>query len=100
MKTYYAETFDEWWERRGRMIDPEPSVSWEDKRKALAEEAYRSAMAQSGNVVVDVSEEPRRAHFANGRRVEVAADGCLSIGWQEREVQYAPPTMQWPPRDR
>ena len=43
------ETFDEWWARKGRFIDPDTEdVPWFDKRKALAEEAFRAAVAQSG----------------------------------------------------
>lgn len=66
------ETFAEWWNRKGKFIDPDTEdIPWFDKRKALAEEAFRAAVAQSGNYTVDDSVFPRRVQFGNGRVVIV-----------------------------
>ena len=75
--------FEEWWMRMGRFIDPEPSASWEDKRKDLAAEAFAAAKAQSGNYVADDAVDAHKVTFANGRTVQVGADGVLSVGWKE-----------------
>lgn len=75
--------FDEWWMRTGRWLDPEPAVSWHDKRKALMEEAWAAAKAQSGNYVADTAESPHAVTFANGRKVVVGSDGALGVGWDE-----------------
>jgi hypothetical protein len=73
--------FDEWWQRRGRLIDPEPNASWEDKRRDLAAEAFAASKAQSGNYVADTAEAPHEVTFANGRTVKVGDDGSLTVGW-------------------
>lgn len=67
------ETFEQWWERDGRMIDPDFSeVSWYDKRKGLAEAAFNAAKAQSRNYVADEEVMPEKVTFANGRVVYIA----------------------------
>src|ERR1019366_5722957 len=76
--------FDEWWTRRGQYVDPEASVSWADKRKGLAEEAFAAAKAQSGNYVADAPEGAHRVTFANGREVYLGKDGELKVGWANR----------------
>lgn len=66
------ETFDEWWSRAGKLIDPDTEdVSWYDKRKGLAQSAFIAAIAQSGNYVVDDSTFPRHVQFGNGRVVVI-----------------------------
>ncbi len=76
--------FDEWWMRTGRWLDPEPSVSWHDKRKSIMEAAWAAAKAQSGNYVCDKEVEPEVVTFANGRRVKFVGDyGSLEIGWSD-----------------
>ena len=87
------ETFDEWWARKGRFIDPDTEdVPWFDKRKALAEEAFRAAVAQSGNYVVDDSVFPRNVQFGNGRvvvireRVDDPGRFYLGIGSRESTI--------------
>ena len=75
--------FDEWWMRRGWLLDPSPLGSWEDKYKDLAAEAFAAAKAQSGNYVADDAVMPHKVTFANGRTVSVDGDGILSVGWQE-----------------
>lgn len=57
--------FEEWWMRVGRLIDPEPSVNWYDKRKDLMAAAFAAAKAQSGNYVADVEQRPTSVTFAN-----------------------------------
>ena len=81
--------FDEWWQRRGRLIDPEPLASWEDKRRGLAAAAFAAAKAQSGNYVADDAVEPHKVTFANGRTVEVGADGVLQVGWALAALEEA-----------
>ena len=78
--------FDEWWQREGQYLDPDTDdVPWFDKRRALCEYAYRSALALSGNYVADDSVYPQRVDFANGRFVTLQAndDGpYLGVGKQ------------------
>lgn len=72
--------FEEWWTRRGKYVDPEPSVSWYDKRKDLAAEAFAAAKAQSTCYVADTVQAPHKVTFANDRVVEVLPDGTLEVG--------------------
>ena len=73
------ETFDQWWEREGRFFDPDTDdVPWFDKRKALAEKAFASATAQSGNYTANDSVNATEFNFSNGRRVWINGDGFLS----------------------
>ncbi len=65
--------FDEWWTREGKFIDP-------DTCEALAQCAFRAAIAQSRNYVADDHVEPTQFTFANGRVVTVGDDGTLKIG--------------------
>lgn len=76
--------FDEWWMREGRWLDPEPAVSWHDKRKDLMAAAFAAAKAQSGNYVADAPEGAHRVTFANGREVYMDEDGELRVGWVNR----------------
>lgn len=75
-----AETtaFEAWWDTRGGYIDPDPSVPWSDKRKGLAEFAFRAAMAQSRNYVANNVVGPTEITFANGRRV-LMGKKCLLV---------------------
>lgn len=76
--------FEEWWMRVGRLLDPEPSVSWYDKRKSLMDMAFEAAKAQSGNYTCDDDTLPCEVVFANGRRVEIVGNESgtfLEIGW-------------------
>jgi hypothetical protein len=72
--------FDEWWIRKGRFIDTEPSVSAADKMKDMMSMAWEAARAQSGNYVADTCESPHKVTFANGRTVHVLPDGSLAVG--------------------
>ncbi len=73
--------FDEWWTREGKFIDPDTcDVPWIDKREALAQCAFRAAIAQSRNYVADDHVVPTQFTFANGRVVTVGDDGTLKIG--------------------
>lgn len=78
--------FDDWWDQTGKCLDPDTSdVPWFDKRKGLAELAFRAALALSGNYVADDSVYPQRVDFANGRFVTLQAndDGpYLGVGKQ------------------
>lgn len=65
--------FDDWWHRKGQFIDPDTAdVSWEDKRRALAEAAFDAALAQSGNYVANDDTDPTYVAFANGRIVRLS----------------------------
>lgn len=73
------ETFEQWWRRDGRLIDPDTEdVSWFDKRKGLAEAAFNAALAQSGNYTANDSVDATEIRFANGRRVWINESGTLS----------------------
>lgn len=61
--------FEDWWEIRGDSLDPEPAVSWHDKRKDYAEMIFTAAMAISRNYVADKVEAPNMVKFANTREV-------------------------------
>lgn len=39
------ETFEEWWETKGRFAGPESGVSWFDARKEMMGHAYAAALA-------------------------------------------------------
>ncbi len=68
-------SFDDWWRRTGKSIDPDTSdVPWEDKRKALAEAAFDAALAMSRNYVANDDTWPTTVIFANGRAVRIASD--------------------------
>ena len=73
--------FDEWWNRVGQHVDPDPQALWSLKRKALASEAFAAAKAQSGNYVADAPEGAHRVTFANGRTVNMSEDGEMRVGW-------------------
>jgi hypothetical protein len=77
--------FDEWWIRKGRFIDTEPSVSSADKMKDMMSMAWEAARAQSGNYVADAPEGAHRITFANGREVYMSEDGELRVGWIDDE---------------
>lgn len=67
------ETFDEWWTRIGRTLDPDTEdVPWYDKRKGLAEAAFNAAKAQSRNYTADEEVMPEKVTFGNGRVVWIA----------------------------
>ena len=67
------ETFDEWWIRIGRTLDPDVSdAAWYDKRRALAEAAFNAAKAQSRNYAADEETMPGKITFGNGRVVWIA----------------------------
>lgn len=38
--------FDKWWAEEGELFNPDPDKPWLDKRKDLAELAYKSGAAQ------------------------------------------------------
>lgn len=77
--------FDAWWFREGQYLDPDTDdVPWFDKRKALAEYAFRAAIAMSTNYIADRDTSPRKITFANGRVVELLPgehrdDACLDV---------------------
>lgn len=67
------ETFEQWWTRSGKFIDPDTEdVPWFDKRKSLAEAAFEAAKAQSGNYTANDSVMPDEVTFGNGRIVKIA----------------------------
>lgn len=71
---------EEWWVRRGQYIDPDTDdVSWFDKRKGLAMEAFAAAWAQAGNYTANTHVAPTEILFANGRTVKIV-DGSLEVG--------------------
>ena|ERR1700686_2096837 len=72
-----AFTFRNWWETVGKFYDPDTEdVSWFDKRKALAEQAFEYAKAVSRNYVASSEIYPEKVIFANGRTVGV----CRGMG--------------------
>jgi hypothetical protein len=74
------ETFEQWWNRHGRFIDPDTEdVPWFDKRKALAELAFEAAKAQSGNYTANDECMPDRVTFGNGRVVEIADNPAPNV---------------------
>jgi hypothetical protein len=76
--------FDEWWIRKGRFIDTEPSVSAADKMKDMMSMAWEAARAQSTCYVADDAVFARKVTFANGRTVSIVHAGpsspCLEVG--------------------
>lgn len=83
------DNFEEWWARRGQKIDPDTEdVSWFDKRKGLAVEAFIAGWRQAGNYTANTCEAPTEILFANGRTVKIV-NGSLEIGFETPNVSSA-----------
>lgn len=71
--------FDRWWTR---ILHDLGSTSDEAGAKALAQQAWDAAKAQSGNYTADSTTEARIVTFANGRTVTcVGAGSYMAVGW-------------------
>jgi len=57
--------------------------------RRLREETAALRAQQSGNYVADDAVEPHKVTFANGRTVEVGADGVLQVGWALAALEEA-----------
>ena len=73
------------------MFDPDTSdVPWQDKRRTLAELAFDTAFAQSGNYIADSEVNPSKVKYANGRVVTKGEHGLIvemqNDGTQARPV--------------
>ena len=68
--------FEEWWSRSGKTLDPDPDVSWYDKRKGIALLAFAAATYQSRNFTCDKPYDPTEVTFANGRKIWIRFDEC------------------------
>lgn len=83
------DVFNRWWEREGVSLDPDTQdVPWFDKRRALAEMAFRAALHASRNYIADTETEPQEITFLNGRRVRLVTNGddeYLAVGQLELE---------------
>ena len=54
-------TFNEWWEKDGRYIDPDTSdVDWYDKRKELAGIAFEAALNVNAEMTAERAEAAER----------------------------------------
>lgn len=68
------QSFDEWWEEIGRSFDPDTDdVSWYDKRRGLAEEAFRAGVARAMNYTADSAESPKQITLGGGRVITARA---------------------------
>lgn len=73
--------FHDWWSTDGHAIDPEPDVSWYDKRRDFAEMAFNAARYQAPGEQPDAVQEARdavihEADFLLDRLKQYEADGC------------------------
>lgn len=90
-----SKAFETWWEKDGRFYDPDTEdVPWFDKRKDLAEIAFRKGveigMARSRNYTANSAVDPDRIHFANGRIVKLSREtGRLYLAVLEGKVRDA-----------
>lgn len=60
------QSFDDWWAADGHAIDPEPDVSWYDKRCDFAEMAFNAARTTTPAPVLGMSPAEIVAEFRKG----------------------------------
>lgn len=73
-----------WWFEYGQYYDPDTSdVPTIDKIPAIAQHAYDTAKAISGNYVANRETNPTEIKFANGRRVFINSEGFLDTDFSD-----------------
>lgn len=109
-KNELRELFDEWWDKKGRFIDPDTEdVPWFDKRKELSEYAFDAGFTTRPSGWIPVSERlPEEAgeYITTSLRWSDSQDYSVewsyfnsklqewelpTIAWMENPAPYIPP---------